>query len=206
MAFRLCIALLAYPSGVATLSRGDVEHVAHLARLGLTDDELARLEGQLNHIVDQYAILAELDTDHIPPTAQTIELENILREDVDAPEPGPRGDPRAARRSARATTSWCRRSWASTATEVSTDLTRLTARQMAAGLRARRFQRGRARHRRISIGSTRTDRALHAWVWWDATLALAPCAAAADERCAAAADKTRCRRCSVSRSRSRTSC
>ncbi len=63
------------------LSRSDVEHVAQLARLGLSDDELARLESQLNHILDQYAILAELDTEHIPPTAQTIELENILRED-----------------------------------------------------------------------------------------------------------------------------
>ena len=70
---------------MATLSRSDVEHVAHLARLGLTDDELARLEGQLNHIVDQYAALAELDTEHIPPTAQTIELENILRDDVVRP-------------------------------------------------------------------------------------------------------------------------
>jgi len=67
---------------VATLSRADVEHVAHLARLGLTADELARLEGQLNHIVDQYAIFAQLDTSDIPPTAQTIELENILRDDV----------------------------------------------------------------------------------------------------------------------------
>ena len=67
---------------MATLSRADVEHVAHLARLGLTEEELARLEGQLNHILDQYAILASVPTDHIAPTAQTIELENILREDV----------------------------------------------------------------------------------------------------------------------------
>jgi aspartyl-tRNA(Asn)/glutamyl-tRNA(Gln) amidotransferase subunit C len=70
---------------VPTLSRRDVEHVAHLARLGLTDDELTRLEGQLNHILDQYRVLAELDTDAIEPTAQTIELENILREDVPGP-------------------------------------------------------------------------------------------------------------------------
>jgi aspartyl-tRNA(Asn)/glutamyl-tRNA(Gln) amidotransferase subunit C len=70
---------------VATLSRGDVEHVAHLARLGLDDAELTRLEGQLNDILDQYVKLAELDTAHIPPTAQTIELENILREDVATP-------------------------------------------------------------------------------------------------------------------------
>jgi aspartyl-tRNA(Asn)/glutamyl-tRNA(Gln) amidotransferase subunit C len=70
---------------MATLSRADVEHVAYLARLGLSDEELARLEGQLNHIVDQYSILARLDTDAIPPTAQTIELENILRDDVAGP-------------------------------------------------------------------------------------------------------------------------
>ena len=70
---------------MATLSRADVEHVAYLARLGLTDDELGRLEGQLNHILDQYAILASVPTDHIAPTAQTIELENILRDDVARP-------------------------------------------------------------------------------------------------------------------------
>ena len=70
---------------MATLSRADVEHVAHLARLGLSDDELARLEGQLNHILEQYEILATVPTDHIAPTAQTIELENILRDDVVRP-------------------------------------------------------------------------------------------------------------------------
>ncbi|MBI3750945.1 MAG: Asp-tRNA(Asn)/Glu-tRNA(Gln) amidotransferase subunit GatC, partial [Chloroflexi bacterium] len=70
---------------MAGLSRSDVEHVAFLARLGLTEAELDRLEGQLNHILDQYAKLAELDTEAIPPTAQTIELENILREDVVTP-------------------------------------------------------------------------------------------------------------------------
>ncbi|MDO8485191.1 MAG: Asp-tRNA(Asn)/Glu-tRNA(Gln) amidotransferase subunit GatC [Candidatus Limnocylindrales bacterium] len=70
---------------MATLSRSDVEHVAYLARLGLTDEELTRLEGQLNHILDQYTILTELPTDDIAPTAQTIELENILRDDVVRP-------------------------------------------------------------------------------------------------------------------------
>jgi aspartyl-tRNA(Asn)/glutamyl-tRNA(Gln) amidotransferase subunit C len=70
---------------MATLSRADVEHVAYLARLGLTDEELERLEGQLNHILEQYTILATVPTDHIAPTAQTIELENILRDDVVRP-------------------------------------------------------------------------------------------------------------------------
>jgi aspartyl-tRNA(Asn)/glutamyl-tRNA(Gln) amidotransferase subunit C len=70
---------------MAGLSRSDVEHVAHLARLGMTSEELVRLEGQLNQILERYLKLAELDTDAIPPTAQTIELENILRDDVATP-------------------------------------------------------------------------------------------------------------------------
>jgi aspartyl-tRNA(Asn)/glutamyl-tRNA(Gln) amidotransferase subunit C len=70
---------------VSTLSRRDVEHVAHLARLGLDEAELSLFEAQLNHILDQYAILATLPTDEIAPTAQTIELENILRDDQVTP-------------------------------------------------------------------------------------------------------------------------
>mgnify|MGYP001819450614 CR=1 FL=1 len=75
---------------MATLSRRDVEHVAHLARLGLTEAEVVELEAQLNHILEQFAVLSELDTDAIPPTARVIELENILRDDVVRPglEPG----------------------------------------------------------------------------------------------------------------------
>ncbi|HEV8516395.1 MAG TPA: Asp-tRNA(Asn)/Glu-tRNA(Gln) amidotransferase subunit GatC [Candidatus Limnocylindrales bacterium] len=67
---------------MAGLSRSEVEHVAHLCRLGLGPQELDRLEGQLNHILDQYGILTRLETDHIAPTAQTIELENVLRDDA----------------------------------------------------------------------------------------------------------------------------
>ncbi len=76
---------LGYHRPMADLSRSDVAHVAHLARLGLTEEELDRLEGELNHILDQYAILRRLDTADIPPTAQTIELESILREDAVRP-------------------------------------------------------------------------------------------------------------------------
>ena len=70
---------------MATLSREDVERVAHLARLGMSPEEIDRIRDELNHIIDQYTKLAELDTEHIPPTAQTIELENILRDDVVRP-------------------------------------------------------------------------------------------------------------------------
>jgi aspartyl-tRNA(Asn)/glutamyl-tRNA(Gln) amidotransferase subunit C len=74
-----------YPVLVATLTRRDVEHVAHLARLGLSEEEVTQLEGQLNHILEQFVVLSELDTDAIPPTARVIELENILRDDVVRP-------------------------------------------------------------------------------------------------------------------------
>src|SRR5580765_6194637 len=56
---------LGYHPRVAGLSRSEVEHVAYLARLGMTPEELDRLQGQLNHILDQYMKLAELDTDAI---------------------------------------------------------------------------------------------------------------------------------------------
>jgi aspartyl-tRNA(Asn)/glutamyl-tRNA(Gln) amidotransferase subunit C len=70
---------------VAHLDRADVVHVALLARLGLSEAEIASLQGELNHILDQYAVLAELDTEAIPPTAQTIDQANILRDDVAGP-------------------------------------------------------------------------------------------------------------------------
>jgi aspartyl-tRNA(Asn)/glutamyl-tRNA(Gln) amidotransferase subunit C len=76
-------------AAMSGLTRADVEHVAFLARLGLREDELDRLQGELNHILDQYAILARLATDAIPPTAQTIELENILRDDRVTPSLAP---------------------------------------------------------------------------------------------------------------------
>ena len=70
------------------LDRETVEHVAMLARLGLTEEEMARMQEQLSSILDHISVLADVDTDAIPPTAQVIELQNILRDDV-AGEPLP---------------------------------------------------------------------------------------------------------------------
>ena len=50
-----------------------------------TEQQATDLHGQLDHILDQYQVLATLDTEGIPPTAQTIEVETILREDVVVP-------------------------------------------------------------------------------------------------------------------------
>ena len=64
------------------LSRDEVVHVAKLARLGLSDDEVDRLQDQLSSILEHIAALEELDTDAIPPTAQVIALTNAMRPDV----------------------------------------------------------------------------------------------------------------------------
>jgi aspartyl-tRNA(Asn)/glutamyl-tRNA(Gln) amidotransferase subunit C len=67
------------------ISRDDVEHVAALARLGLTDAEMERMVGQLNRILEAIAQLKDVDTSSVGPTAQVIPLENVMRDDVARP-------------------------------------------------------------------------------------------------------------------------
>jgi aspartyl-tRNA(Asn)/glutamyl-tRNA(Gln) amidotransferase subunit C len=67
------------------ISREDVEHVAALARLGLTDDEIDLMQGQLNRILEAIGQLQSVDTSSVGPTAQVIALENVMREDVARP-------------------------------------------------------------------------------------------------------------------------
>lgn len=63
------------------LSLEDVDHVAALARLGLTDAEKERLRDQLSSILGHIEVLNQLDTARIPPTAQVIQLDNVMRDD-----------------------------------------------------------------------------------------------------------------------------
>jgi len=64
------------------LSREEVEYVATLARLGLSDDEITRLQDQLSSILEHIAAIDELNTEAIPPTAQVIALTSVMRPDV----------------------------------------------------------------------------------------------------------------------------
>jgi aspartyl-tRNA(Asn)/glutamyl-tRNA(Gln) amidotransferase subunit C len=74
-----------YTRGRMAISRTEVQHVAHLARLGLTDEEMDRMAVHLNHILEAMETLKELDTSAIPPTAQVIPLRSVMREDVARP-------------------------------------------------------------------------------------------------------------------------
>ncbi len=67
------------------LSREEVLRIARLARLGLTETEVSRMREQLSDILENFEILQQVDTDGIPPTAQSIALQNVLRDDEVAP-------------------------------------------------------------------------------------------------------------------------
>ena len=67
------------------LSREEVLHLATLCRLGLSEEEMERLQEQLSHILENFEVMQQLDTSDIPPTAYPIPLENVVREDEVAP-------------------------------------------------------------------------------------------------------------------------
>lgn len=63
------------------LSREEVEHIALLARLGLGDEEQERVREQLSNILENMDVLKEVNTEGVLPTAQSIALHNVFRED-----------------------------------------------------------------------------------------------------------------------------
>ncbi len=63
------------------LSRHEIDHIAKLARLELTEEELFKYGEQLSKVLEYIDMLKEVDTVGVDPTAQVTGLENILRED-----------------------------------------------------------------------------------------------------------------------------
>jgi len=64
------------------IDREQVLHVARLARLELTDDEVERMAGELSGILDHIEAISALDLDGVPPTSHVVEVTDALREDV----------------------------------------------------------------------------------------------------------------------------
>ncbi len=64
-----------------SLSKTQIEHIAKLARLELTEDELKKYGGQLSAVLDYINQLSEVETEGVEPTAQVTGLQNIFRED-----------------------------------------------------------------------------------------------------------------------------
>ena len=67
------------------ITRDDVLHVARLARLELSDEEVERFGGQLSAILDAVGKVSELDLEDVPPTSHPLDLVNVLAEDVPRP-------------------------------------------------------------------------------------------------------------------------
>ena len=67
------------------ISSDEVLHVARLARLALTDEEIERLGAQLNAILEAVGKVAELDLEGVEPTAHPLELVNVWAEDEPRP-------------------------------------------------------------------------------------------------------------------------
>jgi len=68
-----------------SLSREQVLHIAKLARIALTPDEVERFREQLSSILDHFALLSEVPTEDVEPTAHPLPLRNVMREDVVQP-------------------------------------------------------------------------------------------------------------------------
>ena len=68
-----------------SLSKRDVEKIALLARLELTDEEKALYQEQLSAILDYAHRLNQLDITSVPPTSSAVELRSVMREDVIEP-------------------------------------------------------------------------------------------------------------------------
>ena len=64
------------------LEPSEVKHIASLARIGLTDEEIEMFGDQLSQILEQFEVLNELDTSGVTPTAHAGGLQTIMRDDL----------------------------------------------------------------------------------------------------------------------------
>jgi aspartyl-tRNA(Asn)/glutamyl-tRNA(Gln) amidotransferase subunit C len=63
------------------LSKEEVLHIARLARVALTDAEITRMSEQLSVLLEHFEVLQKVDTANVPPTAQSIDLQSVMRAD-----------------------------------------------------------------------------------------------------------------------------
>jgi aspartyl-tRNA(Asn)/glutamyl-tRNA(Gln) amidotransferase subunit C len=67
------------------LNREEVLHIARLARVALSDAEVDRLGEQLSNLLEHFEVLQQVDTTDVPPTAQSVVLQSVMRADEVAP-------------------------------------------------------------------------------------------------------------------------
>jgi aspartyl-tRNA(Asn)/glutamyl-tRNA(Gln) amidotransferase subunit C len=67
------------------ITREEVQHVAMLFRMSMSEEDIAKFQQQLSQIIDYFQILQQIDTEGVPPTSQPISLENVMRADEPRP-------------------------------------------------------------------------------------------------------------------------
>jgi aspartyl-tRNA(Asn)/glutamyl-tRNA(Gln) amidotransferase subunit C len=67
------------------LSREEVLHIARLARVALTEEEITRMSEQLSNLLEHFEVLQRVNTEGVPPTAQSVTLQSVMRPDEVAP-------------------------------------------------------------------------------------------------------------------------
>jgi aspartyl-tRNA(Asn)/glutamyl-tRNA(Gln) amidotransferase subunit C len=67
------------------ISEKDVEHIANLARIEITEEEKRSFTEQFNTILEYFEIINDLDTEEVPPTSHVIDVTNAFREDQVSP-------------------------------------------------------------------------------------------------------------------------
>ena len=63
------------------LSADEVRHIALLARVGMSDDEIERMREEMSNILGHFDVLSQVDTEGVEPTAHSADLESVMRDD-----------------------------------------------------------------------------------------------------------------------------
>ena len=65
----------------ARITSEEVRHIAALARVAMTDDEVERMRDEMAHIMENFDALSQVDTDHVEPSGHSVGLESVMRPD-----------------------------------------------------------------------------------------------------------------------------
>ena len=64
------------------LTSDAIRHLASLTRISMSDDEVEKMRDEMSNILDNIAVLNEIDTDSVEPTGHSVDLKSVLRDDV----------------------------------------------------------------------------------------------------------------------------
>lgn len=67
------------------LTSEEVRHIALLARVGMTDEDIEKMRDEMSHILENFDILSQVDTEGVEPTGHSVDISSVMREDRSRP-------------------------------------------------------------------------------------------------------------------------